>query len=49
MPIEEVGKSCADIVAQEPGKDTGKTNLFTIARNKVDKRNWIDDLVPIIR
>ncbi len=25
VPIEEVGKSCADIVAQEPGKDTGKT------------------------
>jgi len=25
VPIEEVGKVCADIVAQEPGKDTGKT------------------------
>ncbi|MBA7587653.1 Short-chain reductase protein NovJ [subsurface metagenome] len=25
VPIEEVGKLCADIAAQEPGKDTGKT------------------------
>jgi hypothetical protein len=25
VPIEEVGKLCADIVAQEPGKNTGKT------------------------
>jgi len=25
VPIEEVGKACADIAAQESGKDTGKT------------------------
>ena len=25
VPIEEVGNSCADIITQEPGKDTGKT------------------------
>jgi len=25
VPIEEVGKLCVDIAAQESGKDTGKT------------------------
>ena len=25
VPIEEVGNSCADIITQEPGKDTGKS------------------------
>jgi len=25
VPIEEVGKSCAAILTQGPGKDTGKT------------------------
>jgi len=32
VPIEEVGKSFADIVAQEPGKDTGKT--YSLLRGK---------------
>ena len=32
VPIEEVGKSCADIAAQESGKDTGKT--YSLLRGK---------------
>ncbi len=32
VPIEEVGKLCADIVAQEPGKNTGKT--YSLLRGK---------------
>ncbi len=32
VPIEEVGKSCAAILTQEPGKDTGKT--YSLLRGK---------------
>ncbi len=32
VPIEEVGKACADIAAQEPGKDTGK--IYSLLRGK---------------
>lgn len=32
VPIEEVGESCADIITQEPGKETGKT--YSLLRGK---------------
>jgi len=32
VPIEELGKSCAAILTQEPGKDNGKT--YSLLRGK---------------
>jgi len=47
VPIEEVGESFADIINQEPGKETGKYILYCVEKGW--QGMFFNALVSIIR